>query len=162
EVRMPAPTIAPEWLLPPADANELVASVWPASAHRADAGELMIGGVSASDLREHYGTPLYIVDEGEVRTRATGIRDAFASAFAPLGVTASVYYAGKAFLTIEVARWMAELGLGIDVCSGGELAVVEAAGVDTARVGMHGNNKSVAEIERAVAAGVGAIVLDSV
>lgn len=158
---MTTPPVAPEWLAPPADANELVASVWPASAHRVGDGVLTIGGVSASALRDEYGTPLYVVDEGEVRMRAARIRDAFAAAFTPLGVSASVYYAGKAFLTIEVARWMAELGLGIDVCSGGELAVVEAAGVDPARVGMHGNNKSLVEIERAVAAGVGTIVLDS-
>ena len=73
-----------------------------------------------------------------------------------------VYYAGKAFLSTEVARWMTDAGLNIDVCSGGELAVALAAGVDPARLGLHGNNKSHAEIDRCVELGVGAIVLDSV
>lgn len=159
---MTAHPLAPEWLTPPADANALLPNVWPATAHRSDTGELVLGGVPASRLREQYGTPLYVVDEGEVRTRATRIRDAFTTAFARHGAEVSVYYAGKAFLTIEVARWMTRLGLNIDVCSGGELAVVEAAGVDPARIGLHGNNKSLAEIDRAVAAGVGAIVIDSV
>jgi len=159
---MTANPLAPEWLAPPADANALAPSVWPASAGRAASGALQLGGVSATALHAAYGTPLYVIDEQEVRDRATRIRDAFTSAFAPLGVPASVYYAGKAFLTIEVARWMAELGLRIDVCSGGELAVVELAGVEPERVGLHGNNKSLTEIDRAVEFGVGAIVLDSV
>jgi len=159
---MTANPLAPEWLRPPADANALAPGVWPASAERDESGALSIGGVSASALQAAYGTPLYVVDEQEVRDRAARIREAFADAFAPLGVTATVYYAGKAFLTIDVAKWMSELGLGIDVCSGGELAVVELAGVDPRRVGMHGNNKSLTEIDRAVEFGVGAIVLDSV
>ena len=74
--------------------------------------------------------------------------------------SAKVYYAAKAFLSTEVARWMIEAGLNIDVCSGGELAVALAAGVDPERLGFHGNNKSLAEIDRAVAVGVGVIVLD--
>ncbi|GMA92148.1 diaminopimelate decarboxylase [Homoserinibacter gongjuensis] len=146
----------------PVDANALAPGVWPASADRADSGALSFGGVPATALHAAYGTPLYIVDEQEVRDRATRIREAFTDAFTPLGVQAAVYYAGKAFLTIEVARWMTELGLNIDVCSGGELAVVELAGVDPRRVGLHGNNKSLTEIDRAVEFGVGAIVLDSV
>jgi diaminopimelate decarboxylase len=159
---MTANPLAPEWLAPPADANALVPSVWPASAGRAESGALRVGGVTASALHAAYGTPLYVVDEQEARDRAERIRDAFSTAFAPLAVRSTVYYAGKAFLTIEVARWMAELGLNIDVCSGGELAVVEAAGIDPRRIGLHGNNKSLTEIDRAVAFGVGAIVLDSV
>ncbi|MGN6273745.1 MAG: diaminopimelate decarboxylase [Protaetiibacter sp.] len=159
---MTANPLAPEWLRPPADANALTPGVWPASAERTESGALSVGGVPATSLHAAYGTPLYVVDEQELRDRATRIRAAFTKAFSTLGVTASVYYAGKAFLTIEVAKWMSELGLGIDVCSGGELAVVELAGVDLRRVGMHGNNKSLTEIDRAVEFGVGAIVLDSV
>jgi diaminopimelate decarboxylase len=159
---MTANPLAPEWLRPPADANALAPGVWPASAERDESGALRIGGVPASALHAAYGTPLYVVDEQEVRDRATRIREAFADAFAPLGVTATVYYAGKAFLTIEVAQWISDLGLNIDVCSGGELAVVEIAGIDPERVGLHGNNKSLTEIDRAVEFGVGAIVLDSV
>ena len=159
---MTANPLAPERLAHPEDANVLDARVWPASADRADSGALRIAGVTAPALHAAYGTPLYVLDEDDVRARAARIRDAFSAAFAPLGVGTTVYYAGKAFLTIEVARWMAELGLNIDVCSGGELAVVEAAGVDPRRLGLHGNNKSLAEIDRSVALGVGAIVLDSV
>jgi diaminopimelate decarboxylase len=89
------------------------------------------------------------------------VRDALQREFSRVGTEATIYYAGKAFLCVEVARWMTEEGLNIDVASGGELAVVLAADVDPARIGFHGNNKSVAEIERAVNVGVGTIVLDS-
>src|SRR5690606_24458186 len=77
------------------------------------------------------------------------------------GSSAKVYYAGKAFLSAEVARWVTEEGLHVDVCTGGELAVALAAGVAADRIGFHGNNKSLAEIDRAVSVGVGTIVIDS-
>ncbi|TPX00858.1 diaminopimelate decarboxylase, partial [Schumannella luteola] len=150
------------WLAHPDDANALAAGVWPESAARTASGALAIGGIPAPALHAAYGTPLYVVDEDEVRGRAARIRDAFAAAFAPLGVATHVYYAGKAFLSIEVAHWMREAGLNLDVCSGGELAVAEEAGFDPRRLGFHGNNKSLAEIDHAVGLGVGAIVLDSV
>ncbi len=154
--------LAPPWLAVPDDANALPASVWSQHAVRSAAGELEIAGVAASALVERFGTPVYIVDEADVKARALGIRQAFDREFARVGSTAKVYYAGKAFLSIEVARWMLEAGLNIDVCSGGELAVALAAGVNPARLGFHGNNKSLAEITRGVDAGVGAFVLDSV
>ncbi len=159
---MTASPLAPERLAHPDDANALDARVWPASAHRAESGALQLGGVSATALHAAYGTPLYVIDEADVRARAARIRDAFATAFAPLGVRTTVYYAGKAFLSIEVARWMAEEGLSLDVCSGGELAVAEAADLDPRRLGFHGNNKSLGEIDHAVSIGLGTIVLDSV
>ena len=84
-----------------------------------------------------------------------------ADAFAGLCDGAEVYYAGKAFLCTEVARWIAADGLNLDTCSGGELAVALRAGVPPARIGMHGNNKSDAEIEQALAAGLGRIIVDS-
>jgi diaminopimelate decarboxylase len=89
------------------------------------------------------------------------VRQAFDTAFDSIGTTAKVYYAGKAFLCTEVVRWVTEAGLGVDVASGGELAVALAGGIDPSRIGMHGNNKSVAEIQRAVSGGVGTIVIDS-
>jgi diaminopimelate decarboxylase len=104
---------------------------------------------------------VYVVDEADVKSRAAGIRESFDREFARVGSSAKVYYAGKAFLSIEVARWVTDAGLNIDVASGGELAVALAAGVDPARLGLHGNNKSLAEIDRAVDVGVGAIVIDS-
>ncbi len=152
--------LAPEWLSPPADPNELSHGLWSRTVAREE-GELVVGGVRASELARRFGTPLYVVDEREARERAVEVRTAFEEAFAAVGTSAKVYYAGKAFLSIEVARWMTEAGLRVDVCSGGELAVALAAGVDPALIGFHGNNKSPAEIDRAVSAGVGAIIIDS-
>ncbi|HEY0248836.1 MAG TPA: diaminopimelate decarboxylase [Gryllotalpicola sp.] len=153
--------LAPSWLAEPADANALPERIWPASAHRESDGVVSLGGVPATALAHEFGTPLYVIDESDARERAARTRRAFDSAAARAGTTATVYYAGKAFLSTEVARWMAEAGLNIDTCSAGELAVALAAGVDPARLGLHGNNKSLAEIDRAVGVGLGTIVLDS-
>ncbi|WP_295012378.1 diaminopimelate decarboxylase [uncultured Microbacterium sp.] len=157
----PDDALAPEWLEEPADPNALAPGVWPASAERDDDGGLRIGGVGVAELRARFGTPLYVLDEAEVRTHAARIRAAFDAAAAAHGTEARVYYAGKAFLSTEVARWVTEEGLRIDVCSRGELEVALAAGVEPGRIGFHGNNKSVSELERAVEVGVGSIVLDS-
>jgi len=156
-----ASPLAPGWLAHPDDANALAPAVWPSSATRPD-GAIAIAGASLPDLAAEFGTPLYVVDEQDVRDRAVAVRSAFDDAFARVGSAAHVYYAGKAFLCTTVARWVVEEGLRIDVASGGELAVALAAGVDPALLGLHGNNKSLAEIDRAVGVGVGAIVLDSV
>ena len=152
--------LAPEWLRHPDDADALAPAVWPASARRDAAGAVSIAGATLPALAAEFGTPLYVLDEDELRTRARAVRDAFRAAFA--GTSVEVYYAGKAFLCTTVARWVAEEGLRLDVASGGELAVALAAGVDPALLGVHGNNKSLAEIDRSVEVGVGAIVLDSV
>lgn len=153
--------LAPSWLRAPDDANALAAGVWPANASRAATGELVVAGVSAPEIAARFGTPVYVVDEADARSRAAHVLAAFSREFAAVGSSASVYYAGKAFLCTEVARWVTDAGLNIDVCSGGELAVALAAGVDASRLGLHGNNKSLAEIDRAVEAGIGAIVVDS-
>ncbi len=145
----------------PRDANDLAAHVWTESAMRDEHGELVIGGVSASVLRERFGTPLYVLDEDAVRHNAGRTLAAFRDAAAANGTAARVYYAGKAFLSTEVVRWVTEEGLAVDVCTAGELAVALAGGADPSRIGFHGNNKSVAELEAAVAAGVGSIVIDS-
>ena len=145
----------------PDDANALAAGVWPASANRAADGEIVLGGMPVSEIVREHGTPVLVLDEDEVRSRAREFHDAFAAATAQHGTTARVYYAGKAFLSTAVARWVTEEGLGVDVCTRGELEVALAAGVDAARIGFHGNNKLPSEIERAVAAGVGAIIVDS-
>jgi diaminopimelate decarboxylase len=158
---VPANPLAPSWLALPDDANALPFSVWSRNTARATSGELTIAGLSAVDIAAEFGTPVYVVDEADARGRAAGIKASFDREFARVGSAAKVYYAGKAFLSIQVARWMLDAGLNIDVCSGGELAVALAAGADAARLGFHGNNKSLAEIDRAVAVGVGAIVLDS-
>ncbi|MET0734322.1 MAG: diaminopimelate decarboxylase [Microbacterium sp.] len=154
-------TLAPSWLTVPTDANALVSDVWPTHAARDDTGGLRIGGVPATALAERFGTPLYVLDEDDVRRQARRTLDAFSAAAALHGVQARVYYAGKAFLSTEVVRWVTDEGLAVDVCTGGELAVALAAGADPSRLGFHGNNKSVAELERAVEVGVGSIVIDS-
>ncbi len=123
---------------------------------RNSAGALEIGGVDCRDLVAQYQSPVYVLDEADARSRAQGFRDAYESAGA-----ATVYYAAKAFLATAVAKWVTEAGLGIDVASGGELEVVLRAGVPGDQILMHGNNKSMAEIELALTAGVGRIVVDS-
>ncbi len=120
-------------------------------------GSLVVGGCDVRDLARVHGTPLFILDEVDFRTRAAAFRTSYAAGDAP----ATVYYAAKAFLATRIAEWVEQEGLGIDVASGGELAVALAAGFPPARIILHGNNKSVAEIERALSAGVGLIVIDS-
>ncbi|RFA14505.1 diaminopimelate decarboxylase [Subtercola boreus] len=158
---MTANPLAPVWLSQPEDANDLPTAVWPGDAHRTPSGELRLGGVSAAELIAAHGTPLYVVDEADARARARGFREAFERECARIGTGVTVYYAAKAFLSSAVAEWMTGEGLSIDVCSAGEFAVAQAAGVAPARMGFHGNNKSVAEIDAAVEAGIGAIVIDS-
>jgi diaminopimelate decarboxylase len=146
-------TSGPAWLRTPEDVNALVPQLWPRNVTRADAGALEIGGVSVVDLAAEHGTPAYFLDEDDLRARCRE----FAAAFAD----ADVYYAGKSFLCKAVVRIIDEEGLFLDVCSGGELAVALAAGFPAERMGFHGNNKSVRELERAVDAGVGRIIVDS-
>ncbi|MFT4231696.1 MAG: diaminopimelate decarboxylase [Leucobacter sp.] len=147
---------------PAADPNAIDARVFPPAARRGrECGQLKLGGVRATELTAEFGSPLYVVDEQAARDRARAVREALQGEAERIGTTATVYYAGKAFLCVEVARWMVDEGLSVDVASGGELAVALAAGVDPARIGFHGNNKSEREIARAVEAGVGTIVIDS-
>ena len=143
----------PSWLRPPDDPNSLVTHLWPRHVTKSDAGMLLVAGVSVAELAAEFGTPAYIVDEDDFRQRARDFKQAFAGC--------DVYYAGKAFLSLASVRWIAAEGLSLDVCTGGELAVALRAGFDPARIGFHGNNKSCAELERAVEAGVGRIVVDS-
>ena len=121
--------------------------------------ELSISGISATALAQEFATPAFIMDEADFRARAISWDDALKSAFGENAGT--VYYAAKAFICTEVARWIKDIGIGIDVCTGGELAVALAGGVDPAKIELHGNNKSVAEINKAVSVGVGTIVIDS-
>nr|WP_216848337.1 MULTISPECIES: diaminopimelate decarboxylase [unclassified Rathayibacter] len=146
----------------PDDANALADGVWSDGVVRAPDGGLEVAGVAATELAARFGTPLYVVDEDDARRRAVATREAFERELGRIGTGVTVYYAGKAFLSTEVARWMRSEGLNIDTCSGGELAVALAAGVEAEHMGLHGNNKSLAEIDRAVEVGIGAIVLDSV
>ena len=138
---------------PPADLNALEATVWPRGAAR-QGGVLTLGGVDVRDLAAEFGTPVLVTDEADVRSRAREYVEAF-------GSDAHVAYAAKAFCSRAVLRWVSDEGLGVDVCTGGELAVALSAGVNPGLITLHGNNKLAAEIEQAVAAGVGHIVVDS-
>ena len=149
------------WLRPPADVNVLLPEVWADTVRRNPAGALEVGGIDVRDLAAQYGTPVYVLDEADFRARAMAFRDAFQSAFADLCGGADVYYAGKAFLCARVARWLAHDGVRIDACSGGELAVLQRAGIPGRDIGLHGNNKSDAELQRAVTGEVGRVVIDS-
>ena len=151
----------PSWLRAPEDVNALVPALWARSVRRADAGALTVGGLDVRAVASEFGTPAYVIDEDDFRSRAREFKQAFGEAFQDLCGGADVYYAGKAFLCTAVARWIHEEGLHLDVCSGGELAVAIRAGFPGDRIGFHGNNKSVAEIDAALSHGVGRIVVDS-
>lgn len=147
--------------VPAAPTGPLEAAVWPQNARRESDGGISVAGLRLAEIAERFGTPAYLIDEADVRARARAYRDAFSSAFAAVGTQADVYYAGKAFLSSHIARWVTEEGLRLDVCSGGELALARKAEVPGENIGMHGNNKSVEEIEAAIEYGVGRLVVDS-
>jgi diaminopimelate decarboxylase len=156
-----ASPLAPDWLSVPADPARLEAKLWAEDVDRGTDGVLRIDGLPVSDLAAEYGTPLFVVSERDFRTRAATFRDAFDDAFRDLCGGVDVFYAGKSFLCTEVVHWVREEGLGLDTCSGGELAVALRAGMPGSRLGLHGNNKSAAEITRAIDADLGRIVVDS-
>ncbi|NKY36948.1 diaminopimelate decarboxylase [Nocardia speluncae] len=141
----------------PADPREMIdlpENVWPRGATRDTDDVVRLGGIPVTELATQFGTPLFVVDEDDFRSRCRDMVRAF-------GAESRVHYASKAFLCGEVARWVRDEGLSLDVASGGELAVALNAGFPAARIAVHGNNKSVPELEAAVAAGVGHVVVDS-
>ena len=137
----------------PADLNDLDPAVWPRGASRR-AGVMTLAGNDVRALAEQYGTPLLAMDEQDFRSRCQDFADAFGSA-------ADVHYAAKAFLSSHIVKWLAQEGLSLDVCSGGELRLALRAGFPAQQIALHGSNKSLAELESAVDAGIGAIVVDS-
>ena len=142
----------------PQSSQELLAlppNVWPHSAVRGADGVVSIGGVAVTELAKQYGTPLFVVDEDDFRSRCREMVAAFNGGD-------NVHYASKAFLCTEVARWLADEGLSLDICSSGELAVALHANFPPERIAFHGNNKSVEELTAAVEAGIGHVVIDSV
>ena len=134
---------------------------WSRGAARGPDGAMRVGGVDLRELAAGQGTPSYVLDEADFRSRARAYRTAFEQAFAAVGSGVDVYYAGKALLTVAVAGWAREEGLRVDTASGGELAVALRAGVPGGELGLHGNNKSDAELEQALDVGVGRIIVDS-
>lgn len=144
---------APVWLTRPDDVNALTPKLWSSGVARDEDGVLSVAGMKVTELADQVGTPAYILDERDFRQRARAWRDAFA------GWT--VYYAGKSFLCTTIARWIADEGLSLDVCSLGELTVALRAGVPPEQIGMHGNNKSEAELRLGLESGAGRIIVDS-
>ena len=127
--------------------------ILPDTAATSAEGHLVVGGCDAVDLAARFGTPLLVMDRATFEERARS----FAAAVGP----EHVYYAGKSFLCVAVCELLNELGLGLDVCTGGELATALAAGFPAERIMFHGNNKSSDELELAARAGVGRVVVDS-
>ena len=149
DVTEPASSI----LRPPRDLSTLDSRVWSRNLRRNADGALALSGVDVRDLAAEYGTPAYLTDEADFRDRCREFARAFEGA--------EVHYAAKAFCSTQVLRWIAEEGLALDVCTGGELAAALRAGFPPERITFHGNNKSVSEMDGALAAGVGTVVLDS-
>jgi len=137
-----------------AEVLRLAPNVWPRNAVRGEDGVVSIAGVPVTEIAAQFGTPVFVIDEDDFRARCRAISAAF-------GGGEYVRYAAKAFLCTEVARWVDEEGLSLDVASGGELAVALHAGFPAERIALHGNNKSVPELTAAVTNGVGHVVLDS-
>ena len=132
------------------------ASLLPVTAGVTPRNHLTLGGCDVVDLAREFGTPLYVYDEATLRHMA----GAFTSAFSSLYPNSRVLYACKAFVNVGLARLLAGYGLGFDVVSGGEMAVVRAADIHAQSVYFHGNNKSQQELEEAVAWGIGRVVVD--
>ena len=120
-------------------------------------GVLAIAGCSAEKLVKEFGSPLFVIDQADFFLRAKSWRQVLDTSFGG----GQLYYAAKSFICIEIAKWLKELKLGLDVCSAGELAVALAADFPASDIEFHGNNKSESEITTAINAGVGTIVIDS-
>ena len=132
-------------------------NVLPDTARIAADGQLVIGGCRAFELAQEYGTPVYVLDEATLRNRCRS----FVEEFNRLYPGTRVLYASKAYINPALARIFHEEGLGLDVVSGGELAVAQAAGFPLGNVYFHGNNKTPDELEEAVKLDIGRVVVDS-
>ncbi|MFE6176593.1 diaminopimelate decarboxylase [Streptomyces sp. NPDC056464] len=128
-------------------------SVWPASAVEPREGEITVAGVPLAEVADRFGTPVYVIDEDEVRERCRTYKHAFPEA--------EVLYAAKAFLCRAMVHWVDEEGLGLDVCSAGELELAVITGFPPEKIVLHGNAKSPRDLETALRLGVGRIVIDS-
>ena len=128
-------------------------AIWPLSTQTDEFGRLCVGGVALTEVAAEFGTPTYVVDEQDFRARIRSYRAALP------GV--ELIYAAKALLSTAVAEWAATEGAGVEVCSGGELAIALAGEVAPSRIILNGDAKTAGELDDAVTAGVGRIVIDS-
>jgi diaminopimelate decarboxylase len=138
-------------------AAQQLSHVYPLGSRVNEHGHLEVGGCDTIELAREFGTPAFIVAEDDIRARAR----TFVQAFAARTDDFELVFASKAFPCTAVYRLLWEEGIGCDVAGGGELALALAAGVDPARIHMHGNARSEAELAQALGAGVGDVVLDS-
>src|ERR1700751_2805595 len=139
--------------LDPTATSRLDRSAWPLTTHVDELGRVCVDAVALAEVADAFGTPTYVLDEADFRQRIRRYRAALPGA--------DVVYAAKALLTTAVARWIAEEGVGLGVCSSGELAVALAGGVGPARIILGGDAKTPDELRDAATIGVGRIVLDS-
>ncbi|WP_108833495.1 diaminopimelate decarboxylase [Actinomyces sp. Marseille-P3109] len=142
--------------------------LWPTTARRTPDGELALGGLTVSEILTDAPSPVFVLDEADLRGRAASWAAAMHEEFWPsYGMAGGeAFYAGKAFLATKVAQWALEEGMGIDTASRGELtvslaALQEVGGEDATRLGLHGNGKTQAEIAVALGHHLGHLVLDS-
>lgn len=131
--------------------------VWPQDTHRNEQGELVVGGVSLAQIVQDYGSPVYVYDEATLRNAMRSWKIALTSRLP----NSRVVYAGKAFLCTAIAQIVAEEGLGLDCVSDGELFVALNGGMSPAMLSLHGNNKGRNELELAIEAGIGKIIVDN-
>lgn len=136
------------------DFNSLPSHVWPRNASRGSDGVVSIAGVKLTELAEEYGTPLYVFDEQDFRSRCRDMANAF-------GGPEHVHYASKAFITKRIVRWVDEEGLCLDVASLNEAKLALAAGFPPERMTAHGNNKEDEYLQLCVEKGIGYVVLDN-
>ncbi|CAM5460763.1 diaminopimelate decarboxylase family protein [Streptomyces narbonensis] len=133
---LPPPTVPTDTVpvTPPGPGPADLRPLWPATTTERPRGEVHVGGVPLTEIAESHGTPVYVLDEAEVRERCRTYRVAFPEA--------GIHYAAKAFLCRALARWVEEEGLGLDVCSAGELELAVTTGFPADRILLHGNAKS--------------------
>jgi diaminopimelate decarboxylase len=131
--------------------------VLPLTADITASGHLSIGGCDTVELAREYGTPLYVFDEADLRARCQELQDEFGSRLPDV----LVLYASKAYIGKALAGIVADAGMGLDVVAGGEIAFARATEFPMERVFMHGNNKARGELEEAINAGIGRIVVDN-
>jgi diaminopimelate decarboxylase len=128
-------------------------AIWPLTTTVDDLGRLCVGDVPLTDIADEFRTPTYVLDESDFRRRLQRYRAELPEV--------EIRYAAKSLLTTDIARWVVQEGAGLDVSSGGELAIALAGGMDPARIVLHGNAKPVDELSDAAAIGIGRIVVDS-
>jgi diaminopimelate decarboxylase len=132
-------------------------AVYPSGSRVNERGHIEAGGCDLIELAAEFGTPAYVYAEDDMRARARAVL----AAFAERAEDFEVVYASKAFPCTAALRLFAEEGLSCDVASGGELQLALGAGFDPGRIYMHGNNKTEAELEAALNASVGHVIVDS-